>query len=278
MKKYIMLVLVLLIIGGGIAYFFLVENKHDIVTDNNGFIDSVTYYCDAGKVIHATYYEDVNENNNSNSGIPNPVGLAEVTLENEEPVLLRQTISASGIRYANEDESFVFWSKGSDALIMRNNQMDLSYKDCNEDITKVSQSSSVPEVVSSTLGKIKNAAELKDYEALGSIANIPFKYTFGDEYEGGFVAWLKYLDDKGKNSFENILEILAQPYAMQGDIYVWPAVFTKSAEEWTEEDISNMRKFATEEEIEGWREFGAYIGYRIGISKDGSWVYYLAGD
>jgi hypothetical protein len=55
-------------------------------------------------------------------------------------------------------------------------------------------------------------------------------------------------------------------------------VFLKSAEEWTPEDVAQMKTFATDAEIQGWREFGAYIGYRIGIREDGTWIYYLAGD
>jgi membrane-bound inhibitor of C-type lysozyme len=35
---------------------------------------------------------------------------------------LAQTVSADGTRYANSDESFVFWSKGNGALVLENNK------------------------------------------------------------------------------------------------------------------------------------------------------------
>ena len=41
---------------------------------------------------------------------------------------LRQTISASGARYANEDESFVFWNKGNSAFIEENGKV--LYSNC----------------------------------------------------------------------------------------------------------------------------------------------------
>jgi hypothetical protein len=42
---------------------------------------------------------------------------------------LKQTISASGVRYANKDESFVFWNKGNGALVLENN-VEKSYIGC----------------------------------------------------------------------------------------------------------------------------------------------------
>jgi hypothetical protein len=42
---------------------------------------------------------------------------------------LNQTISADGARYANSDESFVFWSKGDGALVLENN-VEKSYLGC----------------------------------------------------------------------------------------------------------------------------------------------------
>lgn len=41
---------------------------------------------------------------------------------------LNQTISGSGARYANGDESFVFWNKGNGAFIEENGST--TYQDC----------------------------------------------------------------------------------------------------------------------------------------------------
>ena len=43
-------------------------------------------------------------------------------------MLLLQAISASGARYANTDESFVFWTKGNTAFIEENHKT--IFKDC----------------------------------------------------------------------------------------------------------------------------------------------------
>ena len=43
---------------------------------------------------------------------------------------LPQTISASGARYANADESVVFWNKGNTAFITEGDPNNPTYKDC----------------------------------------------------------------------------------------------------------------------------------------------------
>lgn len=48
----------------------------------------------------------------------------------EKHLYLPQTISASGARYANSDQSFVFWNKGDTAFIEQNNVM--TFNNCAE--------------------------------------------------------------------------------------------------------------------------------------------------
>lgn len=56
------------------------------------------------------------------------LGKAEVFLEDGSKLLLSQTVAASGIRYANEGESFIFWAKGGTAFIEEGGQM--IYTEC----------------------------------------------------------------------------------------------------------------------------------------------------
>jgi membrane-bound inhibitor of C-type lysozyme len=48
----------------------------------------------------------------------------------QKTVYLPQTISASGARYANADESIVFWNKGDTAFVTEGNPNNITYKDC----------------------------------------------------------------------------------------------------------------------------------------------------
>lgn len=137
----------------------------------------------------------------------------------------------------------------------------------------------LPQVVENKRQEIYQAAQIRDYKKLASAAASSFSYSFGPEADGGFGMFIKNQDENNnKKSFDIISSLLKLPYALEDDIYVWPAVFVKSSEEWTNEDLNMLRQIASEEEIKGYREFGAYVGYRIGINKNGDWVYYIAGD
>jgi membrane-bound inhibitor of C-type lysozyme len=55
-------------------------------------------------------------------------GKAEVFLKDGTKMLLNQTMSGSGVRYANSGESFIFWTKGDTAFIDEGPVR--SYADC----------------------------------------------------------------------------------------------------------------------------------------------------
>jgi membrane-bound inhibitor of C-type lysozyme len=64
-------------------------------------IATAKFACQGGKTIGATFY--------SNS--------VELKLSDGRSLKVPQTMSGSGARYANADESFVFWNKGDTAFI-----------------------------------------------------------------------------------------------------------------------------------------------------------------
>jgi membrane-bound inhibitor of C-type lysozyme len=70
------------------------------------------FLCDDGKAISTKFRE-------------REVSLA---LSDGRSMILPQTISASGARYANEDESFVFWNKGDTAFIQEGEEY--TYENC----------------------------------------------------------------------------------------------------------------------------------------------------
>jgi len=72
---------------------------------SNNVINSATFNCDNEKTINAIFFSD-------------SVGLS---LSDGRGLILPQTISASGARYANEDESFIFWNKGDTAFVQEGN-------------------------------------------------------------------------------------------------------------------------------------------------------------
>ena len=79
-------------------------------------IASVKYACADDKTIAAAYYADK----------------VDVVLSDGREMTLPQTMSGSGIRYADADESFVFWSKGNTAFATEGDADEPTYADCTE--------------------------------------------------------------------------------------------------------------------------------------------------
>jgi membrane-bound inhibitor of C-type lysozyme len=77
-------------------------------------IQSVTFVCADNKTIDASFYKN----------------FVHLELREWKTVYLPQTISASGARYANADESLVFWNKGDTAFITEGDTNVMTYKDC----------------------------------------------------------------------------------------------------------------------------------------------------
>ena len=93
-------------------------------------INIVSYTCGAGKVIIAKYFQGESKPAPSPDMPPVPGGSAVLYLGDGRAFTLSQTISADGGRYANPDESFVFWSKGNTAFITEGSPNNTTYKGC----------------------------------------------------------------------------------------------------------------------------------------------------
>jgi membrane-bound inhibitor of C-type lysozyme len=101
-----------LLVAAGCA----VAASASVAEDMKEPISEVKYACADDKSIEATYYADE----------------VELMLSDGREMMLPQTISGSGIRYANADESFVFWSKGNTAFATEGDPNTPTFADCVE--------------------------------------------------------------------------------------------------------------------------------------------------
>lgn len=91
-------------------------------------VATVQYGCAEGKTLVAEYFDGPTRT--APDGRPIPGGRVVVTLADGKKLTLPQTLSGSGIRYANEGETFVFWSKGDTAFVEEGRNQAVTYKDC----------------------------------------------------------------------------------------------------------------------------------------------------
>jgi len=111
-----------------LTIFNQIISTFKFVEKTSTLIVQVTYICNGSKTIEVAFYKG--ETKSVELGeMPIPSGSVKIVLSDGRNFDLPQTISADGGRYANNDESFVFWSKGDGAIILENN-IEKDYKGC----------------------------------------------------------------------------------------------------------------------------------------------------
>jgi flagellar basal body-associated protein FliL len=123
-------------------------------------VASAVYDCAGGKAIRVRFYKG--EQVKVEPGQPPvPAGSVEIHLTDANRNFdLVQTISADGGRYANSDESFVFWDKGDTILVLENGAEN-NYVNCKID-SSIS-GNSVALAKTEGVGGITVGNELKGY-------------------------------------------------------------------------------------------------------------------
>jgi hypothetical protein len=125
------------------------------------------------------------------------------------------------------------------------------------------------------------AAAYCDWSHMDGLLGDPFSYSFGaDDDPIGF--W-RELEEASEEPMRYLAELLTLPYATidgpDGLYYVWPAAFAH--DDWASvpaADRDALRSLYDDDDFAGFAEFGSYIGYRVGISADGTWRFFIAGD
>jgi membrane-bound inhibitor of C-type lysozyme len=130
MKKNLVFIflIIIILVCAGVWYANKKENNGLSTSPSPSPIAQATYICNGGKTINAAFYKG--EPKPVESGQPPiPTGSVKIVLGDGRSFDLPQTISADGSRYANGDESFVFWSKGDGAIVLENN-VEKNYTGC----------------------------------------------------------------------------------------------------------------------------------------------------
>jgi hypothetical protein len=144
-----------------------------------------------------------------------------------------------------------------------------------------------------TRAAIIKAVGASNYGALQELIDPDqFQFTFGGVSPGTPVAdqAITSWKEQGPEPLRIMGALLDMPYTTEpaegGDIYVWPAILT-----WSPDQLSRIDELAPEwrsalegiypdfdQQLHSWIQSGGYLGWRIGITEDGRWIYFLAGD
>lgn len=138
----------------------------------------------------------------------------------------------------------------------------------------------LPGPVAETRNAVAAAAIACDYEALARLGGPDLTTSFG----GGGVDNLERWEAEGEEPLATMIKVLDMSHGVRetedaGAIHVWPSAHAyPSWEETPQEAISELLTLYTEADLDRFDEFGGYAGWRLGISEDGQWLFFVAGD
>ncbi|MEN0002277.1 MAG: hypothetical protein AAF940_15470, partial [Pseudomonadota bacterium] len=134
---------------------------------------------------------------------------------------------------------------------------------------------------------IIEAAKAGDAEKLrpliGSGADTT-RLSFGDIEEDP-ISYLRSIsgDQQGHEILAILQEVLEAGYVhldagTDTELYVWPYFFALPLEQLTPVQRVELFKLVTAGDYEDMLSFGAYIFFRVGITPQGRWLFFVAGD
>lgn len=90
-------------------------------------------------------------------------------------------------------------------------------------------------------------------------------------------------DGQGLEIMAILVEILKMDFARtntgtSNEMYVWPYLAELPLGKLRPAQLVDLYRLMTPEEVKTMKEFGDYIHYRLGIGRDGTWHFFVAGD
>ena len=90
-------------------------------------------------------------------------------------------------------------------------------------------------------------------------------------------------DGQGREIMAVLTEILEMNFVRMdagtsNEMYIWPYFAELPLEKLTPAQQIDLYRLVTPEQVKTMNEFGGYIHYRLGIGRDGTWHYFVAGD
>jgi hypothetical protein len=130
----------------------------------------------------------------------------------------------------------------------------------------------LPDEVEETRLGLLAAAQSGDVEALEPFVTDRLSYTFGEPVEGGAIEYFRQLEAQGQDPLGTLAKLLQLPYTLAQGNYVWPWVYSVQAPDLTDYEKQLLGEFADDFADQ------TYLGYRVGIAPDGTWIFFVAGD
>jgi len=150
----------------------------------------------------------------------------------------------------------------------------------------ISDLSQLTEKARKTRERILEAAKTGD---IGKVATVMQSnemmpvFSFGGERNPVEFWKTSYPDSEGIEVLSILIEILEMPFVhvdkgTPQEMFVWPYFYAMPLAKLTPEQKVELFRLVTGTDWREMSDFGAYIFFRVGISPDGVWHFFVAGD
>ena len=153
-------------------------------------------------------------------------------------------------------------------------------------VETISDLARLPDKVRQTRQRIIDAAKTGDINKVATVMQsnemMPV-FSFGGERDPIEFWKASYPDSDGIEALAILTEILEMPFVhldrgTPQEMYVWPYFYSVPLAQLTPEQKVELFRLVTGADWKEMVDFGAYIFFRIGISPDGVWHFFVAGD
>lgn len=144
----------------------------------------------------------------------------------------------------------------------------------------------LPEPVQSLRAKIMEACLSGDIERLRPLLSEGADGTqlsFGN-VPGDPIEFLRSIsgDSEGHEILAILYEVMAAGFVLEKDeaaqMYIWPYFYSMPLDTLTAPQRVELFKLVTAGDYEDMKNYGEYIFYRVGITPEGKWQFFVAGD
>ena len=134
---------------------------------------------------------------------------------------------------------------------------------------------SLPAEVLATREALLAAARAGDWDALGAL--IPTDTLFTSNF-GGETDHLAYYRGVETDLLAEIEALLDGPFVTLDDITVWPELYARVPFAFGADERDALEERHGADRLAEWEAAGDYLGWRLGITEAGEWIFLVAGD
>jgi hypothetical protein len=144
--------------------------------------------------------------------------------------------------------------------------------------------SRLPEPVRKMREEILAAARTGDISKVAAIVKASgTAISFGGDSDAADFWKRTFPDSEGVEAISTLIEILEMPFVhldkgSAQEMFVWPYFHAMQLEKLTPEQRVELFRLLTAFDFREMQKFGSYNFFRAGISPDGKWQFFVAGD